>query len=73
MKALHVPSGVEARDINVQGIRTRVFEVDPRNGVTPLLLLHGGGDSSTPDGVAVPAKFHESSSKLPGLERCPSG
>lgn len=43
MKALHVPSGVEARDILVQGIRTRVFEVDPRNRATPLILLHGGG------------------------------
>ncbi|OBI85398.1 alpha/beta fold hydrolase [Mycobacterium sp. 1245805.9] len=43
MKALHVPSGVEDRDITVQGIRTRVFEVDPHNGATPLILLHGGG------------------------------
>lgn len=43
---LPVPSGVEARDIAVQGIRTRVFEVDPRNDATPLLLLHGGGVDS---------------------------
>jgi pimeloyl-ACP methyl ester carboxylesterase len=43
MKALRVPSGVENRDIIVQGIRTRVFEVDPRNRVTPLILLDGGG------------------------------
>ncbi len=46
MKALRVPSGVEARDIAVQGIRTRVFEVDPRNDVTPLIVLHGGGVDS---------------------------
>jgi pimeloyl-ACP methyl ester carboxylesterase len=46
VKALHVPSGVEARDIAVRGIRTRVFEVDPRNDVTPLILLHGGGVDS---------------------------
>jgi pimeloyl-ACP methyl ester carboxylesterase len=44
--ALRVPSGVEHRDIAVQGIRTRVFEVDPRNEVTPLILLHGGGVDS---------------------------
>lgn len=43
---LRVPSGVEHRDIAVQGIRTRVFEVDPRNEVTPLILLHGGGVDS---------------------------
>ncbi len=41
--ALRVPSGVEARDIDVQGIRTRVFEVDPGTSSTPLILLHGGG------------------------------
>ena len=48
MKAttLRVPAGVEARDIAVQGIRTRVFEVDPRNNLTPLILLHGGGVDS---------------------------
>lgn len=46
MKALHVPAGVENRDIIVQGIRTGVFEVDPRNRVTPLILLHGGGVDS---------------------------
>jgi pimeloyl-ACP methyl ester carboxylesterase len=43
---LHVPAGVDARDIAVQGIRTRVFEVDPRNDATPLILLHGGGVDS---------------------------
>ncbi len=41
--SLRVPAGVEAHDIDVEGIRTRVFEVDPRNGLTPLILLHGGG------------------------------
>ncbi|OBI60649.1 alpha/beta fold hydrolase [Mycobacterium sp. E796] len=46
MKALRVPAGVDARDITVQGIRTRVFEVDPHNDVTPLILLHGGGVDS---------------------------
>lgn len=48
MKAttLRVPSGVEDRDIRVQGIRTRVFEVDPRTNATPLILLHGGGVDS---------------------------
>jgi pimeloyl-ACP methyl ester carboxylesterase len=30
----------------VQGIRTRVFEADPGNNVTPLILLHGGGVDS---------------------------
>src|SRR6516165_1462852 len=43
---LRVPAGVEARDIAVQGIRTRVFEADPGNNVTPLILLHGGGVDS---------------------------
>lgn len=45
MKAttLRVPAGVQARDVEVWGIRTRVFEVDPRNNLTPLILLHGGG------------------------------
>ncbi|OBA70145.1 hypothetical protein A5641_14485 [Mycobacterium sp. 1554424.7] len=43
MKALPQPSGVEVRDITVQGIRTRVFEADPGNGGIPLILLHGGG------------------------------
>ncbi len=43
---LRVPTGVNARDIDVQGIRTRVFEVDPRNNLTPLILLHGGGVDS---------------------------
>jgi pimeloyl-ACP methyl ester carboxylesterase len=43
---LPVPSGVQERDIAVQGIRTRVFEVDPRNNATPLILLHGGGADS---------------------------
>ena len=43
---LRVPAGVQARDIDVQGIRTRVFEVDPRNDRTPLILLHGGGVDS---------------------------
>lgn len=48
MKAttLCVPAGVEGRDVAVQGIRTRVFEVDPRNNATPLILLHGGGVDS---------------------------
>ncbi|MGB8388909.1 alpha/beta fold hydrolase [Mycobacterium sp.] len=48
MKAttLRVPAGVQARDIEVCGIRTRVFEVDPRNNLTPLILLHGGGVDS---------------------------
>lgn len=43
---LPLPSGVEDRDIAVQGIRTRVFEVDPHNDATPLILLHGGGADS---------------------------
>jgi pimeloyl-ACP methyl ester carboxylesterase len=43
---LRVPAGVQARDIVVQGIRTRVFEVDPGNHLTPLVLLHGGGVDS---------------------------
>ncbi len=43
---LPVRSGVEDRDIAVQGIRTRVFEVDPHNDATPLILLHGGGGDS---------------------------
>lgn len=43
---LPVRSGVEERYIVVQGIRTRVFEVDPRNDSTPLILLHGGGGDS---------------------------
>ncbi len=43
---LPVPSGVAERDIAVQGIRTRVFEVDPRNDAMPLILLHGGGVDS---------------------------
>jgi pimeloyl-ACP methyl ester carboxylesterase len=38
-----VPAGVGAHDIDVQGIRTRVYEVDPGNNLTPLILLHGGG------------------------------
>jgi pimeloyl-ACP methyl ester carboxylesterase len=41
-----VPAGVDARDIQVHGIRTRVFEVDPGNNLTPLILLHGGGVDS---------------------------
>jgi len=44
--SLRVPAGVEARDIDVLGIRTRVFEVDPGNDLTPLILLHGGGVDS---------------------------
>ncbi len=43
---LPVPSGVQSRDVVIQGIRTRVFEVDPRNDATPLILLHGGGVDS---------------------------
>lgn len=46
LTALPVPSGVQERDIAVRGIRTRVFEVDPRNDATPLILLHGGGVDS---------------------------
>jgi pimeloyl-ACP methyl ester carboxylesterase len=42
--------GVDARDTDVQGIRTRVYEVDPgspgRTGRTPLVLLHGAGADS---------------------------
>lgn len=41
-----MPSGVAAFDIDVQGIRTRVFEVDPHDALTPLILLHGGGIDS---------------------------
>lgn len=33
-------------DIEVQGIRTRVFGVDPDNDLPPLILLHGGGIDS---------------------------
>ncbi len=44
--SLRVPAGIDARDIDVQGIRTRVYEVDPRNDHTPLILLHGGGADS---------------------------
>lgn len=46
MNSLQVPSGVDAHDIEVHGIRTRVFEVDPDNGRTPLILLHGAGVDS---------------------------
>ncbi len=46
MKALPVPAGVDSRDIVVHGVRTRVFEVNPRNDATPLILLHGGGVDS---------------------------
>jgi pimeloyl-ACP methyl ester carboxylesterase len=44
--SLRVPVGINARDIEVQGIRTRVFEVGPLNNLTPLILLHGGGVDS---------------------------
>jgi pimeloyl-ACP methyl ester carboxylesterase len=44
--ALRVPAGVGACDIDVQGIRTRVFEVDRSNKLSPLILLHGGGVDS---------------------------
>lgn len=40
---VRIPTGVSAGDIEVQGIRTRVFEVDPGNAATPLILLHGAG------------------------------
>ena len=43
---LRVPAGVQARDIVVQGIRTRVFDVAPANNLVPLILLHGGGVDS---------------------------
>jgi pimeloyl-ACP methyl ester carboxylesterase len=43
---IRVPAGVDTRDIDVQGIRTRVFEVDPGNKACPLILLHGGGVDS---------------------------
>ena len=48
MKAttLRVPAGVQARDIAVQDIRTRVVEVDPGNNLPALILLHGGGVDS---------------------------
>jgi 2-hydroxymuconate-semialdehyde hydrolase len=45
-RSFRVPTGVEARDIDVQSIRTRLFEVDPGNNLTPLILLHGGGVDS---------------------------
>jgi pimeloyl-ACP methyl ester carboxylesterase len=43
---LPVPAGVAVGDMDVQGIRTRVFEVDPANALTPLILLHGAGVDS---------------------------
>ncbi|OBI56730.1 alpha/beta fold hydrolase [Mycobacterium sp. E787] len=46
MKTLPVPGGVDSRDVVVRGVRTRVYEVDPRNDATPLFLLHGGGVDS---------------------------
>ena len=45
-RAASVPASISVRDIDVQGIRTRVFEVDPRNTLSPLILLHGGGVDS---------------------------
>ncbi len=32
--------------MDVQGIRTRIFQVDPANTLTPLVLLHGAGTDS---------------------------
>lgn len=48
MKAttLQVPAGIEARDIDIQGVCTRVFDVDPGSTLTPLILLHGGAVDS---------------------------
>lgn len=44
--ALPIPAGVDAGDMDVQGIRTRIFEVGPANGLAPLVLLHGAGTDS---------------------------
>jgi pimeloyl-ACP methyl ester carboxylesterase len=43
---LRMPAGVGAREMDVQGIRTRVFEVNPAYDLTPLILLHGAGVDS---------------------------
>src|SRR5205807_6797323 len=43
---LRVPAGIGVGDMAVQGIRTRVFEVDPANTHIPLILLHGAGTDS---------------------------
>ncbi|WP_156685744.1 alpha/beta fold hydrolase [Mycobacterium sp. Marseille-P9652] len=40
------PPGVDAHDMDVQGVRTRVYEVDPGTALTPLVLLHGAGADS---------------------------
>ncbi len=40
------PPGVDASDVDVRGVRTRVYEVDPGNALTPLVLLHGAGADS---------------------------
>lgn len=45
-RSLPIPQGVGAGDLDVQGIRTRVYEVDPGNSLTPLVLLHGAGTDS---------------------------
>ncbi len=58
---LRVPAGVQAHDIVVQGIRTRVFDpvldAAPGDNPIPLILLHGGGvDSALVSfGSALPA------------------
>ncbi|UGT91643.1 alpha/beta fold hydrolase [Mycobacterium ostraviense] len=43
---LRVPAGINSHQVDVQAIHTRVYEVDPRNDLTPLILLHGGGVDS---------------------------
>jgi pimeloyl-ACP methyl ester carboxylesterase len=43
---LQARTSLRGYDIEVQGIRTRVFEVDPDNDLPPLILLHGGGIDS---------------------------
>lgn len=45
-ETLPIPAGVDAGDLDVQGIRTRVFEGDPGTALTPLVLLHGAGTDS---------------------------
>ena len=42
-RSVRVPAGINAHDIDVRGVRTRVFEVDPGTGGTLRILLHGGG------------------------------
>jgi pimeloyl-ACP methyl ester carboxylesterase len=43
---LAIPRGVRAYDLDVAGIRTQIYEVDPSNNCTPLVLLHGAGVDS---------------------------